>query len=256
MTTDRTDTAARGTDTRAGGKAKNKYRCLVLDHDDTAVKSSPDLHYPAFLEIMKVMRPEVPVFSYEKFIEAVFDRGFTEFVKHDLGFTDEEISREYEMWREFTKDIIPGFYDGFIDIVKRFRDEGGLITVVSHSTSEEIIRHYSLHGIVPDMIFGWEQPHEKRKPFPYPLERIILEFELQPYEILVLDDLKLGCDMAHACGVECAAAGWSHGNIKSIEEYMRKHCDYYFATVAEFGEFLFGSEKQSGQFGKWKKDSL
>ena len=34
-----------------------KYVSLVLDHDDTAVMSTPEIHYPAFLETLAVLRP-------------------------------------------------------------------------------------------------------------------------------------------------------------------------------------------------------
>ena len=56
-------------------------------------------------------------------------------------------------------------------------------------------------------------------------------------ELLMLDDLKPGYDMAKSCGVDFAAAGWSN-DIPEIEGYMRRNCDYYFKTVAAFGNFL------------------
>ncbi len=33
------------------------YRCLVLDHDDTVVRSEETVNYPSFLEALKVPRP-------------------------------------------------------------------------------------------------------------------------------------------------------------------------------------------------------
>ena len=33
-----------------------KYKCLVLDHDDTTVNSTPCIHYPAFLKILEEIR--------------------------------------------------------------------------------------------------------------------------------------------------------------------------------------------------------
>ena len=33
------------------------FKCLILDHDDTAVASTPAIHYPAHLEAMRVLRP-------------------------------------------------------------------------------------------------------------------------------------------------------------------------------------------------------
>ena len=35
-----------------------KYKCLVFDHDDTTVNSTRAIHYPSFVEYMKVARPE------------------------------------------------------------------------------------------------------------------------------------------------------------------------------------------------------
>ena len=53
-----------------------------------------------------------------------------------------------------------------------------------------------------------------------------------PEELLVVDDLKPGYDMARAAGVPFAAAGWAN-DIPEIEGFMRKNCDRYFKTVAK-----------------------
>ena len=34
-----------------------KYKALVLDHDDTSVKNTPEIHYPAFLKTLELLRP-------------------------------------------------------------------------------------------------------------------------------------------------------------------------------------------------------
>ena len=33
-----------------------RVRCLVLDHDDTVVKSTPEINFPAFLRSLKDLR--------------------------------------------------------------------------------------------------------------------------------------------------------------------------------------------------------
>ena len=58
-----------------------------------------------------------------------------------------------------------------------------------------------------------------------------------PVDILVVDDLKPGVEMAQAAGVDAAAACWSH-NLPAIRESMRRTCVANFATVAEFAEFI------------------
>ena len=65
----------------------------------------------------------------------------------------------------------------------------------------------------------------------------MIENRLKSDQLLMLDDLKPGFDMARACGVPFAAAGWAN-DIPQIEAFMRKHCRLYFKTVAEFGDWI------------------
>ena len=43
-----------------------RVRCLVLDHDDTVVKSTPEINFPAFLRSLKDLRGTT--MSYEQFV--------------------------------------------------------------------------------------------------------------------------------------------------------------------------------------------
>ena len=61
---------------------------------------------------------------------------------------------------------------------------------------------------------------------------------MAPEQLLVVDDLKPGMDMANAAGVPFAAAGWS-SDIPEIESFMRKNCALYFKTVEELRAYLF-----------------
>lgn len=36
-----------------------RYQCLVLDHDDTVVNSTASVNYPAFVQTLKTLRPDV-----------------------------------------------------------------------------------------------------------------------------------------------------------------------------------------------------
>ena len=36
-------------------------RCLVLDHDDTVVRSEETVNFPAFRAVLKRLRPETPI---------------------------------------------------------------------------------------------------------------------------------------------------------------------------------------------------
>lgn len=218
---------------------KLRYRCLILDHDDTVVKSTPEIHYPSFAEALRVLRPEEKSLSLEEFVSYCFSPGFSELCSDIVKFTEDEQKYQNKVWKSYTQSIVPDFYEGIPELLEKFKSLGGIITVVSHSEKEQIERDYKLKcGVTPDMIFGWEDEPEKRKPSPYPVEEILKAFKLENCEALVVDDLKPGFDMAKSCSIDFAGAGWSHV-IQGIIDFMDSNVDYYFRTVEEFGEFLF-----------------
>ena len=91
---------------------------------------------------------------------------------------------------------------------------------------------------MPDFIYGWDIPKEKRKPSPFAANDIMEKYSLSPSEILMIDDLKPGFDMARAAGIDFAAAGWGY-DVPEIESFMREHSDYYLSRVAELENLLF-----------------
>ena len=221
-----------------------RYKCLILDHDDTAVESTLQVHYPAHLEAMRLMRPHLKPISLEGWFLKNFDPGIMNYLSKELGMTGAELETEYRVWRRFTESRIPLFFPGFRQMLQEYRQRGGIITVVSHSESDIIEKHYRANGkdreseeLLPDMIFGWVSNEEQRKPSPFPVERILETYHLDPSEALVVDDLKPGVTMSKATGVPVVAAGWGH-RIPQIRKYMEDHCLDYFETVAGLSKFI------------------
>ena len=214
-----------------------RYKCLVLDHDDTVVNSTATIHFPSFLEFLSQVRPGVH-YTLEEYFRKNFDPGIMELFTDELHFTPQELDDEFLFWQQYVRTRVPRAYDGMREILERHRAQGGLITVVSHSTSETIVRDYQENGLpLPDLIFGWELPMEQRKPNAWPLLEIMKRFGLAAGDLLMLDDLKPGYDMARAAGVGFAATGWAN-DIAEIEGFMRKNCDFYCKRVADFDELL------------------
>ena len=122
--------------------------------------------------------------------------------------------------------------------MERQKAEGGLVCVVSHSFDYNIRRDYAANGLPePDAVYGWERPEAQRKPWPFPLEDIMARFSLRPSEMLMIDDLKPGYDMAAAVGVDFAAVGWAY-EIPEIESFMRRNCPLYFKKVHELADWV------------------
>ena len=219
-----------------------KYRCLVLDHDDTVVNSTATVHYPCFVEYMERFRPQVKL-TLEEYFRYNFHPGVIPLFTEICGMSTEEMEDEERYWKEYVKHHVPEAYPGIREILEEQRKRGGLITVVSHSFSEHILRDYRENGLPePDLVFGWEYPDEQRKPSPWPLYRIMERFGLRPEEMLAVDDLKPGYDMARAAGVPFAAAGWAN-DIPEIVAFMRANSPLYFKTTEELGAFLFPADE-------------
>ncbi len=216
-----------------------KVPCLVLDHDDTTVNSTATVHYPAFVAYMEMKKYNDRILSLEEYFNYNFEPGVIPMFTDACGLTEQEMQEEEVFWNKFVQEHIPKAYPGIREILEEQKRRGGKVCVISHSFSENIRRDYRENNLPePDMIFGWESPPELRKPSPWPLEQIMRAYGFRPEELLVVDDLKPGYDMAKAAGVPFAAAGWAN-DIKKIEDFMRKNCGLYFKTVQELREYLF-----------------
>ena len=214
-----------------------RYRCLIFDHDDTAVNSTATIHHPAFLAFLRKYFPGRTCTLEDYFLKN-FEPGFIEMCVDEYGMTDRDLETETNFWLDYVKNHVPEAYPGIPEIMHRQKAEGGYVCVVSHSMKVNILRDYRANGMPePDLIFGWEEPPDHRKPNAWPVRTIMAELSLQPEEILMIDDLKPGYDMAREAGVDFAAAGWAN-DIEPIESFMRSNCRYYFKTVPELADFV------------------
>ena len=100
---------------------KPAYRCLIIDHDDTAVSSTAEIHYPAHQEMMRKLRPGLPGPSMETWFLKNFDPGVIQYLQGDLGLSDAELMEELEIWRGFTTTRVPHFFPGVLDLLRAFR---------------------------------------------------------------------------------------------------------------------------------------
>lgn len=216
-----------------------KYPCLILDHDDTVVQSEATVNYPFFCYILDYFRPGATI-TLEEYTKGCFHPGFVGMCKERYQFTDEELHEEYLGWMDYVRHHIPAPYPGIDRIIRRQKEAGGMVCVVSHSAAENITRDYQEHfGIVPDAIYGWDLPAEQRKPSPYPLEHIMQTYGFSPEQLLVVDDLKPAWQMARAANVPIAFAAWSKTEVPEIVDEMSGLCDFTFHSPTELEAFLF-----------------
>ena len=183
-----------------------KFPCLVLDHDDTVVNSTATVHFPCFAEYTAKFFPKAKRYTLEEYILKNFSPGVYEFFHGEVGMTEDDMKHEQAYWHEYVQHHVPQAYAGMRELLWDYVNAGGTICVASHSLSPNILRDYRENGLPePDMVFGWESPTHERKPNPYPLEQIMRRGGFTREELLMLDDLKPGYDMARA-------SAWSLSN--------------------------------------------
>lgn len=217
-------------------------RCLVLDHDDTVVRSEETVNFPAFQAALRQLRPDVQI-TREEFTLLSFRLGFFAMCSEVFHFTPEEQNIQIQFWTQYVRTHVPPVYDGLKPILERFRAQGGLVCVSSHSGRENITRDYETHlGFLPDRIYGWDIGEDKKKPAPFALDDIMQVYGLTPQQLLVVDDMKPGLDMARSRNVPFACAGWSH-HEPEIVEYMKQRCEHYLRTPQELAALLFESKE-------------
>ena len=125
-------------------------------------------------------------------------------------------------------------------VIRRQKELGGLVCVASLSTKEIIERDFLHHfGFLPDAVYDYDLPVHQRKPHPHALTDLMERFRLRPEDMIMVDDMKLGQQMAKSVGVTSAFAGWSKADFPELTEEMRIICDFSFDSAAELEHFLF-----------------
>ena len=220
-----------------------KYPCLVLDHDDTVVQSEATVNFPFFVYILDQFRPGKTI-TLEEYVYGCCHLGFAQMCRSWYGFTEQELVDEYSGWQEYIKTHIPEPFPGIKQIIRRQKEQGGMIFVVSHSSDSNIIRDYQQHfGIQPDGIYSWDLPEHQRKPSSYALDDIMEKYHFSRDQILIVDDMKPAYEMAHKAGVAIAFAAWGRQEYPNIVEEMKRICDFSFDSTRDLEAFLFGGQE-------------
>lgn len=216
-----------------------KYKCLVLDHDDTVVQTEKTIGYPYFCYILDQFRPGATI-SFSDYVHDCHNYGFAEMCRRNWSFTQEEQKAEYAGWMDYVLTHIPQVFPGIGKVIRRQKESGGLVCVVSHSSVRNITRDYQHHfGMLPDAIYGWDYPEHQRKPNPFPLQDIMARYSLSPADLLVVDDMKLAWMMADPLGVDLAFAAWGKQEFPELREEMEGLCKFAFHTPEALENFLF-----------------
>ena len=107
-----------------------KYKCLILDHDDTIVDSTRTVNFPAFLDSLSKLRPGVTM-TCEDYFKYNYKPGFTALCFDILKFSEEEMHIQENNWQSYIRDHAPVCFDGIHDLLWRYVNEGGTMCYFS-----------------------------------------------------------------------------------------------------------------------------
>ena len=225
-------------------KYKLNYKCLVLDHDDTSVDSTPHIHYPCYVEYMQT-RPNDHCLTFQEWFQYLWHKGLFGYYREDLHLTEDEIQEQVQLSRDYTMKHEPAhFFKGFIEMLQEFRKLGGIICVVSFSDAANIYRVYkeeTKDTFAPDIVYGWQKDAvEQCKPYPYPILNMMEKYNLKKEDFLVIDDMPAGIQMGKAAGVKCAGAIYGEGH-EVLRKEMEECCDYICESIDDLKNLLMSS---------------
>jgi len=127
-----------------------KYKCLVLDHDDTVVQTERYIGFPYFKDYIEKIRPGQTV-HFEEYVKDCSGMVFADMCKARWNMTDEECAAEYTGWCAYYSSHHHPIFPGIDRIIQRQKEEGGLVCVVSLSPARDILRDYADYFIAfPD----------------------------------------------------------------------------------------------------------
>ena len=216
-----------------------RYKCLVLDHDDTVVQTEKTIGYPYFRDYIERIRPGQTL-SFPEYVKDCNNMVFADMCRERWQMTEEELTEEYLGWKAYSRINVPEVCEGIGNVIRRQKEAGGIVCVSSLSTREIIERDFLHHfDFLPDAIYDYDLPVHQRKPNTYALEQIMADYGLKPGEILMVDDMKLGWAMANAIGADTAFAGWSKTEFPELCAEMRDICTCSFDSPQELEKFLF-----------------
>ena len=213
-----------------------RYRCLVVDHDDTSVMSTPSLHYPAHVEALSVSCGRARAHRSGGMAREEFRSGFYPLPYGELGHEEAEVRQSDLIWRELT--AARACQRSFRASSNIRRVEAARRTLVVDLPFRGLDDRARLSGrrssladgeaVVPDSSSAGTTTREAQARS-YPLLETMRSFGYAK-ERYSCSTTKPGADMAAAAGVDFAAAGWGHA-IEEIKRGMRGLGKYYFEKV-------------------------
>ena len=194
-----------------------KYKCLVLDHDDTVVQSEASINYPFFCYILDQFRPGAKI-TMQQYVDGCFRLGFADMCRQWYGFNDQELKDEYRGWMDYVKTHIPPPYPGIRELLEKLKADGHRLYVATSKPewmSIEILEHFDLAKYF-DMICGASTDFSRNSKEAV-ITHLLEECGAQENPIMV-GDTAYDVIGAKEHGIPTIGVDWGYGRNEDMEK--------------------------------------
>jgi beta-phosphoglucomutase-like phosphatase (HAD superfamily) len=201
---------------------KLRKKCLILDHDDTIINSQESIHYPLFVEVLSILRPNIQPLDFERFIEISNELGFVKMCRTLYHYTPAEIEFEYQYWKKYSSLMLVPSFDGIKELLDAFVKAGGIIIVYTMNSKDNVLDDYQrLFNITPDVIIAHDQYYVLKKPYRLSILKALHDLNLSVRDCIFIDDTPMLLELKDRLNMDFIAANWA----KSAHPLWKNRCD-------------------------------
>jgi beta-phosphoglucomutase-like phosphatase (HAD superfamily) len=189
---------------------KLRKKCLILDHDDTIINSQESIHYPLFVEVLKILRPNIQPIDFERFIELSNEHGFVKMCRIMYQYTPAEIEFEYQYWKKYSAMMLVPSFDGVKELLEAFVKAGGVIIVYTMNSKVNVLEDYQrLFNIIPDVVIAHDNFYVLKKPYRLSILKALHELNLSVKDCIFIDDTPMLLELKDRLNMDFIAANWA-----------------------------------------------
>ena len=222
-------------------ESKTPGRFILFDLDGTLIDSLGAISFHLNKVLGKHGCSSIPIERVKALIgnssRYLVDHALNETGCEDLSLEEKEnILNEYN--GSYYKDpvIKTLVYKGVEDLLKKLKDEGHLLGILSNKP-DEIVRNI-VQEIFGDNYFDTVRGFQEdvpRKPDPASLLMMIQEMNVSPQDVIYIGDSEVDAELGQNAGVKTILVSYG---FRKREELEQEQCDALFDNVEELSHYF------------------
>ena len=213
-----------------------KYKAVLFDMDGTVLDTLGDLAAAVNHTLREFSMPERSIAE----VAAALSNGAAYLIAHTVPdgtpkeLTDKVLAA-YAPYYDAHCDILTGPYDGIVPLMRKLRDKGVKLAVISNKqdTAVKPLAEKYFPGLL-EIAVG-ESAEVRRKPNPDAVLAALRHIGVEREDAIYVGDTEVDLQTARNAGMECASVDWG---FRTREQLVEIGAEHIFDTVQELEEYL------------------